>query len=113
MQENYIQDCSFQCLSNCPLPPGIDCIWDDPLTGMFDLVQYPEFFWWRVDNEELVRPEPEDPMQTRCPRCLSTEVAIGYPYIQCKHCGYNEPLVDFPISHYYHLALTREFKDKS
>lgn len=101
-----IGDCNFQCLGGCPLPPGMDCLWDDPDIGMSDLVEYPEFFWWREDNKKLVRPEPKDPMQTRCPRCFSTQVVIGYPYIECKHCGYNEPLIDFPISYDYHLALS-------
>jgi len=63
---------------------------------MFDLVKYPEFLWWREDNKKLVRPEPGNPMQTRCPRCLSTWIIIGYPYIKCKNCGYNEPLIDLP-----------------
>lgn len=95
--EEGIQDCGFQCLSNCPLPPSQDCLWDDPLIGMFDLMEYPEHTFWRWDHEELVKPEPEDPMQSRCPRCYSTKIGFGYPYIQCFHCGYNEPLIDFPI----------------
>lgn len=107
--EGYI--CTFKCLTYCPLAPGEDCLWDDPPIGMFDLVEYPEFFWWRfeqifgVTKEELeITPdvmeeyfkEPEDPLQTRCPRCFSTQVTIGYPYIECRNCGYNEPLIDFP-----------------
>ncbi len=116
-----MEECDFQCLSNCPLPPGQDCLWDDPEFGMFDLVEYPEFFWWRLEqvfdnSEEFLEitpdmmnkyfKEPEDPMQTRCRRCLSTEVVIGYPYIVCQHCGYNEPLIDFPISEYFHTLLS-------
>ena len=96
--------------------------------GCWDKVEYPEFFWWRfkqifgASNEFLIITpdmmdeyfgEPEDPLQTRCPRCLSTEVAIGYPYIECKNCGYNEPLIDFPISRCHHLALEKEFNNKS
>lgn len=87
--------CTFECLTHCPLAPGEDCFWDDPGIGMFDLVEYPEFFWWREGNKKLVRREPKDTMRTRCPRCLSVRVGIGYPYIKCKNCGYNEPLIDF------------------
>lgn len=105
-------------------PLGKDCLWDDPDTGMFELVEYPEFFWWRFeqvfgDSHEFLEitpdimdeyfKEPEDPTQTRCPRCLSTQVVIGYPDIECRHCGYNEPLIDFPISLSYHLALEKMF----
>ena len=71
-------------------------------------IEYPEFFWWRIDH--LVQPEPDDPMQYRCPRCFSTKIDVSYPYIQCLHCGYDEPLIDFPISHDFHLAFTKEFK---
>lgn len=116
--EDYV--CIFKCLTNCPLLPGQDCFWDDPAIGMFDLVEYPEFFWWRFervfgDSEEFLEitpdmmdeyfKEPEDKTQIRCPRCLSTEVIIGYPLFECKNCNYNEPLIDFPISQYFHLAL--------
>jgi len=112
-----MEECNFQCLTNCPMELlGKDCLWDDPLIGMFDEYQYPEFFFWRVDHEDecgIKHTEPGDPMQTRCPRCLSIEVVIGYPYIECRHCGYNEPLIDFPISRYYHLALEKMFNDRS
>lgn len=88
--------CSYQCLTNCPSPDS--CYWDDPLIGKFDLVQYPLFDEWRFLNEHLVRPEPEDPYQTRCPRCYSTDFHLGYPFMVCRNCGYEEPLIDFPIS---------------
>ena len=94
--EDYV--CTFQCLTHCPFPSG-DCPWDDPLIGMFDKVEYPEFFFWRVNHEDecsIKHIEFEDPMQTRCPRCLSLEVVVSYPYIECQHCEYNEPLIDFP-----------------
>jgi len=94
--EDYV--CTFQCLTHCPFPDG-ECIWDDPLIGCFDEVEYPEFFWWRIIHEEecsIKHTEPDNPMQIRCPRCLSVEVDIGYPYIECQHCGYNEPLIDYP-----------------
>lgn len=107
----FIGDCSFQCLTNCPLPPGAyepNCIWDDPDIG--EPIEYPEHTFWRWDHEELVELEPENPLQTRCPRCFSTRVIIGYPYIECRNCGYNEALMDFPISRYYHLALLQEVK---
>lgn len=114
-----LQDCDWQCL-NCPLPPGQDCLWDDPSIGEFDLVEYPEFFWWRFnrifgDSDEFLEitpdmmdeyfKEPNDPLQTRCPRCLSTEVTRGYPQMECKNCGYNEPLIDFPISYDFYRFL--------
>lgn len=107
--EGYV--CTFECLTHCPLAPDGGCFWDDPDIGMFDLVEYPEFFWWRFeqmfgDSDELLEitpdmmdeyfKEPEDSTRTRCPRCLSVQVDIGYPYIWCKNCGYNEPLIDFP-----------------
>lgn len=90
-------------------PLGIDE--PEPTCGIFEEMEYPEFFFWRAMHGVL----PEDdwtvndpnPTDYRCPRCHSTEVIIGYPYIECQHCGYNEPLIDFPISHYYHLALGR------
>lgn len=101
--EDYV--CTFKCLTHCPLPPGRDCIWDDPgapFNGFdddFDALfeaEFPDFSWWREFNEELVRREPKDPTQTRCRRCWSIKVDVGYPYIQCRNCGYNEPLVDYP-----------------
>ncbi len=97
----------------------------DSPDGCWEKVKYPLFFWWRFnqifgDSEAflIITPnmmdeyfkEPKDPMRSRCPRCLSTEVTIGYPYIECRNCNYNEPLIDFPISRYYHLALLQEVK---
>lgn len=112
IQDNMltIEKCTWRCLSNCPLPPGMDCIWEDPDIGEFDLVEYPEYFWWREDNKKLVRREPKNSLRARCPRCFSTKIVIGYPYIECRNCGYNEPLIDFPISHYYHLAMLQEYQ---
>lgn len=92
--EGYV--CTFECLTHCPLAPDGGCFWDDPAIGMYDEVEYPEFTWWRILHEELVRPEPEDSTQTRCPRCFSTKVTIGRLYIECRNCGYNEVLIDFP-----------------
>lgn len=92
----------------------------DSPDGCWVKVKYPEFFWWRFEqifgdsNEFLIITpdmmdeyfkEPKDPMQTRCPRCYSTEIVVGYPYIQCQNCGYKEPLIDFPIPYSMHLAL--------
>ena len=116
LQLSGLEKCNFQCLTNCPMAPlGKDCLWDDPDIGMFDLVEYPEFFFWRIIHTEeecgIKHTEPKDPMQTRCPRCLSTEVVIGYPHIECQHCSYNESLIDFPISHYFHSALKKEYGD--
>ncbi len=109
--EGYV--CTFECLTRCPLALDDVCFWDDPLIGEFDLVEYPEFFWWRVDHN--IKPEEDwsihdpDPTTPRCPRCHSVNVRIGYPYMKCLSCDYSEPLIDFPISHYYHLALGKVF----
>lgn len=97
--------CFWKCL-RCPFP-NEDCIWDDPSFPL-DVYEYPPHFFWRAQNENLVRPKPEDPTVCRCPRCFSTRIDIGYSYIKCLNCRYNEPLIDFPISHYYHLAMTKE-----
>lgn len=121
-------DCNWKCLTDCPIPDG-DCYWDDPDIGTFDLVEYPEFFWWRFeqvfgDSKEflIITPdmmdeyfkEPDDPITTRCRRCLSAEVIIGYPSMECKNCGYNEPLIDFSMSEDFYLAFEQgEFNDKS
>ena len=106
--EGYV--CTFKCLTNCPLGPGQECYWDDPGYPILDDLSLEECYaLWRDHNESLARPEPKDPLQTRCPRCFSTEVVRGYPYIECKNCGFNEPLIDFPISRYYHLALEKMF----
>jgi len=104
-----MEQCKYQCLTDCPMAPlGKDCLWDDPGIGMFDLVEYPEFFFWRIDHgmgEHAVRPREGN----SCPRCYSIEIVMDYPDIRCLNCGYNEPLIDFPISHYYHLALEKMF----
>lgn len=92
--------------------PEVQQIDLDQPDGVWDKVEYPEFFWWRDDNKKLVRPEPKDPIQSRCPRCYSTKIAIGYPNIKCQNCGLCEPLIDFPISHYYHLASAQEFNER-
>lgn len=102
-EASLIEKCNFKCLTDCPLPPSLPCLWDDPVIGnkeydedpLFD-ADFPDFSWWRWDNEELAKSEPKDPTHTRCRRCLSVKVDIGYPYIKCKNCGYNEPLIDFP-----------------
>jgi len=92
--------------------------------GVWEEVAYPKFFWWRFnqifgnsDEFLIITPdmmdeyfkEPDDPLQTRCPRCMSIEVIIGYPDMVCQSCGYNEPLIDFPMSEsfygYYEAML--------
>ena len=78
--------------------------------GAWDRVEYPPFFWWR--EEHGIKQEPPAsllPITTRCPRCWSTSVAIGYPYIICKHCGYSEPLIDYPISYSIHRSLCQQY----
>lgn len=115
--EEYV--CTFQCLTHCPIPDG-DCIWSDPDIGCYDLVEYPEFFWWRLGHltEEQKRvlielgsdmmiitpdsmdefykePEPVGDIH-RCRRCLSTNIHIRKVWIVCNNCGYGEPLIDFP-----------------
>jgi len=99
---------------------------DDP-DGCWDKVEYPEFFWWRFkqvfgDSNEflIITPdmmdeyfkEPDDPMQSRCPRCYSTKIVIGYPDIKCLNCGLEEPLIDFPVSNYYHLAMQQQQENR-
>ncbi len=93
--EGYV--CNFKCLTECPLAPDGGCYYDDPSYPLYplDLIEYPEFEIWQEMHEELVKPEPEDPVQPRCPRCLSIQVTFGYPYIECTNCGYNEPVIDF------------------
>jgi len=91
--------------------------------GCWEKVEYPEFFWWRFeqvfgnsDEFLIITPdmmdeyfkEPADPMQTRCPRCYSTKVVVGYPSIKCLDCSLEDPLIDFPIAHWYHLALLQQ-----
>ena len=109
--------CTFQCLTHCPFPDG-PCLWDDPDIGMFDQVEYPEHFWWRLDHlteeQKKTLMEPGSDMMIitpdcldgfypepigdvyRCPRCHSTSVAENGTEITCSSCGYSEPLVDFP-----------------
>ena len=98
--ELVLGDCDNKCLTSCPLPRGMydtDCMWTDPAFDMFDKVEYSEFFWWREYRDiEQEPPASLKPTDYRCPRCYSTNISIGYPYIQCLHCGYNEPLIDFP-----------------
>lgn len=89
--------CTFECLTGCPIQ-GYDCMWDDPDIDADHQIEYPEYFLWRWDNEELVKPEPRDPMKMRCPRCFSIEIVIGYPSLRCENCGYDEELIDFPIT---------------
>lgn len=113
--EGYV--CIFQCLTHCPYPDG-PCPYDDPDIG--EPIEYPEFFWWRLEHltEDQKRqlmepgldmmivtpdclddfyPEPEPVGKVyRCLRCLSTKVHFGEVWIVCRHCGYNEPLIDFP-----------------
>lgn len=71
----------------------------DTPDGAWEKVEYPEFFWWREDYGIL----QEEPKTTgnRCPRCYSTHVRIGYPYIICETCGYDMELIDFPASEDY------------
>ncbi len=109
--------CTFQCLTNCPVPSEL-CFWDDPLIGMFDGIKYPEFFGWRLEHlmedqkKQLIEigsdlmiltPDCLDefyPESTgnvyRCNRCHSTNVIFSEDWIICQYCGYNEPRIDYP-----------------
>ncbi len=40
-----------------------------------------------------------------CPKCGSNRIRTQYPDISCMSCGYNDSLMDFPISHEHHRAL--------
>ena len=86
----------------------------DSPDGVWDKVKYPPFFWWRFNqvfgnSKEflIIMPdmmdeyfkEPKDPMQTRCPRCLSTNVTIDFPDIKCEDCQWSEDLIDYPSSY--------------
>jgi len=98
--EGYV--CTFQCLTHCPFPAD-SCIWSDPGAEGDDF-QYPEFFWWRLSNlpegekMDSFYKEPDDKMQLRCPRCLSTDLVFtGYlRSAVCVGCQYDESLIDFP-----------------
>lgn len=95
-----VENCWFQCLSDCPLPSEEPCIWDDPdipLPKDQDIF-YDEFYLWREENKKLMRREPKDPLRARCNRCLSVRVAHADLLITCLNCGYTEPLIDFPCS---------------
>lgn len=105
-------DCNFKCLTECPSPGK--CLYDDPQMGDWYKAEYPEFFWWRLDNlPEKKRPKLVTPTSMekfykeptgnvyRCPRCLSTNIHIGAIWIICRACRYNEPLIDFPENRKY------------
>ena len=112
--EDYV--CTFQRLTHCPFPNA--CIWEDPDIGMFERVEYPKHFEWRleylteVQKRQLMEPGsdcmiltpdcldqfyPEPPGNVyRCNRCHSTKVVFGESWVVCRDCKYNEPLIDFP-----------------
>jgi len=92
--EDYV--CTFDCLEHCPLAPDGGCYYWD--TFPLENIEYPEFDSWQDLHEESVRSEPENPLQTRCPRCYSTKVTIGDTYIVCANCEYDEVLADYPAS---------------
>lgn len=122
--------CSPPDLSACPylqcLCPAND--WD-----LWDEAIYPEHFWWRLEHltedqeQQLMEPgddmmiitpdcldqfysEPEPLGQVlRCPRCLSTAYTTGYPDIKCADCGYDEPLIDFPVSESFYEYYSEYF----
>lgn len=65
--------------------------------GTWEKVEYPEHYEWQQSHKRLMCKEP-GPNVIRCPRCYSLDYKVGYPNIVCGHCGYAEPLIDFPIS---------------
>lgn len=78
--------------------------------GPWDPVVYPEWWAWREERGLPQEPPADLPASTtRCPRCWSTRVTIGYPVIKCDDCGYTEELIDFPISRSYHRALSIQY----
>ena len=44
-----------------------------------------------------------------CPKCGSNKIRVQYPDISCIACGYDDSLMDFPISHEHHRALCFEY----
>lgn len=44
----------------------------------------------------------EQGMDSRCPKCGSPGIRLGYPDMYCLRCGWSEPLIDFPISWDWH-----------
>ena len=87
--------CDFQCLTNCPLPPGQDCLYDDPMIGAFEDDERSEFDYWRELHKVHREPGGATP---RCPRCYSTKVRFDDLYARCLGCRYSELLIDFPTS---------------
>ena len=109
------QDCTFQCLTHCPAPDGL-CYYDDPLIGWDIRAEYPEFFWWRVDNlpdnkrplvltpdsmDEFYKEPDSEGCVHRCPRCLSVDVDWQSEWIVCRCCDWSEPLHDYPVARRY------------
>lgn len=45
----------------------------------------------------------------RCPQCGSGRVKMGYPDLECLHCGYSEPLTDYTIGWDWRRSLCSEF----
>lgn len=93
--------------------------------GCWDKVEYPEHFWWRLDHLtedqknqlkepgsdmmiitpdclDQFYPEPDPTGMTyRCNRCLSTDIDWQPEWIVCRHCGWSEPLHDYPMARRY------------
>ena len=85
-------------------------------------IQYPEHFYWRLEHltedqkKQLMEPgsdmmiitpdcldqfypEPDPTGMTyRCNRCLSTDIDWKAEWIVCRHCGWDEPLHDYPVA---------------
>ena len=63
--------------------------------GDWRRVELAEHELWQQSHKRIMCKEP-GPDVMRCPRCYSLEVEIHSLNIVCSHCGYAEPLIDFP-----------------
>ena len=63
--------------------------------------------WWAFRQEHHYRQERPGHGYS-CPRCFGARIKVDYPAIKCLRCGYQEDLIDFPISNYVRDILSRE-----
>ena len=132
--EDYV--CTYHCVA-CKLCPGVchppdltacpypQCLCPANDWGLGDVIEYPEFFDWRLEhltedkkrllmetgsdmmiitpdclNQFYGEPEPVGQV-CRCNRCLSIDIDWQPEWIVCKNCGWSEPLHDYPVARRY------------